>query len=94
MFEQGPGRGQLQYLASLFHPGGPNDLAPAAYNLQRDANGLPRSPLPPEPHDTGFRWGSYDGRRSIREPDRPPSCGRNSAKPLQKKQSRRADSNR
>ena len=28
MFEQGPGRGQLQYLASLFHPDGPNDLAP------------------------------------------------------------------
>ena len=67
MFEQGPGRGQLQYLASLFHPGGPNDLAPVAYNLQRDAGELPRSPLPPEPHDTGFRWGSYDGRRSIRE---------------------------
>lgn len=67
MFEQGPGRGQLQYLASLFHPGGPNDLAPVAYNLQRNASGLPRSPLPPEPHDTGFRWGSYDGRRSIRE---------------------------
>ena len=67
MFEQGPGRGQLQYLASLFHPGGPNDLAPVAYNLQRDAGELPRSPLPPEPHDTGFRWGSYDRRRSIRE---------------------------
>ena len=28
MFELGPGRGQLQYLASLFHPDGPNDLAP------------------------------------------------------------------
>ena len=35
MFEQGPGRGQLQYLASLFHPDGPNDLAPVSYNLQR-----------------------------------------------------------
>jgi hypothetical protein len=67
MFEQGPGRGQLQYLASLFHPGGPNDLAPVAYNLRRIAGELPRSPLPPEPHETGFRWGSYDGRRSIRE---------------------------
>ena len=33
MFEQGPGRGQLQYLASLFHPDTPNDLAPTAYNL-------------------------------------------------------------
>ena len=28
MFEQGPGRGQLQYLASLFHPDAPNDIAP------------------------------------------------------------------
>jgi hypothetical protein len=67
MFEQGPGRGQLQYLASLFHPAGPNDLAPVAYNLQLGAGDLPRPPLPPEPHETGFRWGSYDGRRSIRE---------------------------
>jgi L-alanine-DL-glutamate epimerase-like enolase superfamily enzyme len=67
MFEQGPGRGQLQYLASLFHPDGPNDLAPVDYNLQAGAAGLPGSPLPPEPHETGFRWGSYDARRSIRE---------------------------
>jgi hypothetical protein len=70
MFEQGPGRGQLQYLASLFHPDSPNDLAPVEYNLQLGTGDLPRPPLPPEPHETGFRWGSYDGRRSIRE--RPP----------------------
>jgi L-alanine-DL-glutamate epimerase-like enolase superfamily enzyme len=67
MFEQGPGRGQLQYLASLFHPDGPNDLAPVAYNLRAPPGDLPRSPLAPEPHPTGFRWGSYDARRSIRE---------------------------
>jgi hypothetical protein len=67
MFEQGPGRGQLQYLASLFHPDAPNDVAPAAYNSQSPSRALPRSPLPPEPHSTGFRWGTYDGRRSIRE---------------------------
>jgi L-alanine-DL-glutamate epimerase-like enolase superfamily enzyme len=67
MFEQGPGRGQLQYLASLFHPDGPNDLAPVEYNLQPLAGELPRSPLPPEPHQTGFRWGSYDTRPSVRE---------------------------
>jgi hypothetical protein len=72
MFEQGPGRGQLQYLASLFHPDGPNDLAPVEYNLQRDAGRLPRSPLAPQPHETGFRWGSYDARRSIREPTEAP----------------------
>jgi hypothetical protein len=67
MFEQGPGRGQLQYLASLFHPGTPNDIAPAQYNLQARSHDLPRSPLPPEPHPTGFRWGTYDARRSVRE---------------------------
>ena len=67
MFEQGPGRGQLQYLASLFHPNGPNDLAPVEYNLQLGAGALPRPPLAPEPHEKGFRWGSYDERRSIRE---------------------------
>src|SRR3954454_13872707 len=67
MFEQGPGRGQLQYLASLFHPDGPNDLAPAGYNLQVPAEDLPRSPLQPQPHPTGFRWGGYDARPSIRQ---------------------------
>ncbi len=67
-FEQGPGRGQLQYLASLFHPDGPNDLAPVAYNMWPPPADLPSSPLPPEPHGTGFRWGTYDSRRSVREP--------------------------
>jgi L-alanine-DL-glutamate epimerase-like enolase superfamily enzyme len=67
MFEQGPGRGQLQYLASLFHPDGPNDLAPVEYNLQLHEAELPRSPLTPQPHPTGFRWGGYDERASVRQ---------------------------
>ena len=67
MFEQGPGRGQLQYLAALFHPDGPNDIAPEGYNLPSLSRDLPRSPLPPDPHPTGFRWGTYDHRRTIRE---------------------------
>jgi L-alanine-DL-glutamate epimerase-like enolase superfamily enzyme len=67
MFEQGPGRGQLQYLASLFHPDAPNDVAPAGYNLQSPSRDLPHSPLAPEPDAIGFRWGTYDGRRTIRE---------------------------
>jgi L-alanine-DL-glutamate epimerase-like enolase superfamily enzyme len=67
MFELGPGRGQLQYLASLFHPDAPNDIAPAEYNIQTALAGRPRAPLAPEPHPTGFRWGSYDERRTIRE---------------------------
>jgi hypothetical protein len=67
MFEQGPGRGQLQYLASLFHPDTPNDIAPPEYNMQVIPPDLPHAPLAPDPHPTGFRWGAYDGRRTIRE---------------------------
>jgi hypothetical protein len=55
-FELGPGRGQAQYLASLFHPGTPNDLAPAAYNVDDPPPGLPSSPLAPSPDAVGFRW--------------------------------------
>jgi hypothetical protein len=56
MFELGPGRGQIQYLASLFHPDGPNDVAPGAYNDPEPRAGLPRSPLEPAPAAAGFRW--------------------------------------
>jgi L-alanine-DL-glutamate epimerase-like enolase superfamily enzyme len=56
-FELGPGRGQIQYLASLFHPDTPNDVAPSAYNLPDPQPGLPSSPLEPQPSETGFRWG-------------------------------------
>jgi len=57
-FELGPGRGQAQYLASLFHPGTPNDLAPAGYHVDDPPPGLPGSPLPPTPAETGFQWSS------------------------------------
>ncbi len=56
-FELGPGRGQAQYLASLFHADTPNDLAPSGYNQNDPPPGLPSSPLPPEPDSVGFRWG-------------------------------------
>jgi hypothetical protein len=56
-FELGPGRGQLQYLASLFHPDAPNDIAPGGFNDTDPPPGLPESPLPPQPSKTGFRWG-------------------------------------
>jgi hypothetical protein len=56
MFELGPGRGQIQYLASLFHPDSPNDVAPRAYNEPEPREGLPPSPLEPAPSSTGFRW--------------------------------------
>ena len=60
-FELGPGRGQAQYLASLFHPDTPNDLAPVGFNDNEPAPGLPSSPLPPAPSATGFRWDAPDG---------------------------------
>ena len=55
-FELGPGRGQIQYLASLFHPDAPNDVAPAAFNVVPLPAGLPSSPLAVTPEPTGFRW--------------------------------------
>jgi L-alanine-DL-glutamate epimerase-like enolase superfamily enzyme len=55
-FELGPGRGQAQYLASLFHPDTPNDIAPGGYNEPDPPDGLPPSPLAARPSATGFRW--------------------------------------
>jgi len=55
-FELGVGRGQAQYLASLFHPDTPNDLAPSGFHVEDPPAGLPVSPLPPAPDRTGFRW--------------------------------------
>jgi hypothetical protein len=57
-FELGPGRGQAQYLASLFHADTPNDLAPTGYNVEEPPPGLPSSPLAPQASAAGFRWDS------------------------------------
>jgi hypothetical protein len=56
--ELGQGRGQIQYLASIFHPDTPNDVAPGGYNDPEQATkpGLPSSPLQPATEPTGFRW--------------------------------------
>jgi hypothetical protein len=56
-FELGPGRGQAQYLASIFHPDTPNDLAPVGFNVSDPPPGLPVSPLPVAADPVGFRWG-------------------------------------
>ena len=45
-YELGPGRPQIQRLASVFYPEGPNDVAPSAYNEGEPRKGLPQSPLP------------------------------------------------
>ncbi len=55
-FELGVGRGQNQYLASIFHADAPNDVAPTGFNLPDPPAGLPSSPLAPAPSSVGFRW--------------------------------------
>ena len=55
-WELGVGRGQIQVLASLFHPDTPNDTAPRGYNEAEPPPGLPTSPLDPQLTPTGFRW--------------------------------------
>lgn len=55
--EVGPGRGQIQYLASLYHPDTPNDTAPSGYNDPAVPAGMPTSPMEPAPAPTGFQWG-------------------------------------
>ena len=53
-FELGPGRPQIQLLASLFHADAPNDVAPGGYNAASPVAGLPASPLTVE-SAPGFR---------------------------------------
>jgi len=55
-WELGVGRGQIQVLASLFHPDTPNDTAPRGYNESPPPPGLPTSPLLPRLTPSGFRW--------------------------------------
>lgn len=50
------GRGHIQYLAALFHPDTPNDVAPGGFNLPEPPDGMPSSPMDPRPAATGFRW--------------------------------------
>jgi hypothetical protein len=55
-WELGVGRGQIQALASIFHPDTPNDTAPRGYNEAEPPEGLPTSPLEPRLSEVGFRW--------------------------------------
>jgi len=54
-FELDVGRTQIQTLASLFYPDGPNDVAPGGYNAPKPTAGLPSSPLD-VPDEAGFGW--------------------------------------
>ena len=55
-FELGPGRGQIQLLASIFHPHTPNDVSPSGFHADDPPAGLPTSPAQPRPSATGMRW--------------------------------------
>ena len=55
-WELGVGRGQIQVLASLFHPDTPNDTSPRGYNEADPPPGLPTSPMEPRLAAAGFRW--------------------------------------
>jgi hypothetical protein len=52
-FELGPGRRQIQRLASVFYADAANDVAPSEYNEGSARAGLPPSPLP-SPDGPGF----------------------------------------
>ena len=53
-FELAVGRRQIQELAALWYPDGPNDVAPGGYNAVAAEAGLPRSPLPAPTGAAGF----------------------------------------
>ena len=55
--EQAVGRGQIQYLASLFHPDTPNDVAPSGYNDPSVPTAFPTARSSRRRSETGFRWG-------------------------------------
>ena len=61
-FELGPGRGQVQALASIFHPDAPNDVAPGGFNDVEPPAGLPSSPIEPRLAATGFGWSDLGQR--------------------------------
>ena len=69
-YELGPGRGQAQYLAALFHPDAPNDLAPAGFDDPAPPPDLPCSPMIVIPAPIGFaaqpppRWRAASNLRS------------------------------
>lgn len=53
-FELGPGRNQIQCLASLFHADAPNDVAPVAFHGREVPADAGASPLPPVWTAPGF----------------------------------------
>ncbi|MGH2847231.1 MAG: hypothetical protein ACRDL0_14615 [Thermoleophilaceae bacterium] len=54
--ELGVGRDHIQYLAALFHPDTPNDVAPRGFNEPSPPDGMPASPIRIDAAATGFRF--------------------------------------
>ena len=61
--ELGVGRDHIQYLAALFHPDTPNDVAPREFNFPQVPDGLPHSPLELPLAKSGFRFAGTVGQR-------------------------------
>jgi len=55
-FELDVGRPQIQSLAGLLYPEGPNDVAPGGYNLPEPPADLPTSPLAAPDEPVGFGY--------------------------------------
>lgn len=53
-WELGVGRAHIQYMASIFHPDTPNDVAPSGYNTDGIRPGHPESPLEPTSKTAGL----------------------------------------
>ena len=68
-WELGPGRGQIQLLAALFHPDTPNDVAPREFNLEPQP-GLPDEPAARRAAQTGFL--AYVATRALEAGSRRP----------------------
>jgi L-alanine-DL-glutamate epimerase-like enolase superfamily enzyme len=67
-FELGPGRGQAQYLAALFHADAPNDIAPACFDEVAPPTDAPCTPMTIVPAPSGFRATVDASRRTASVP--------------------------
>ena len=88
--ELGPGRGQIQYLASLFHPDAPNDTAPGGYNDPVPPPGPPRDPAAGRGLADRLPLGLSDGRRASPAGARRPARRRARAEAIARRTGRAA----
>ena len=100
--ELGVGRGQIQLLASLFHPDGVNDIAPSGYDWAEFLRDLEPSPLDPTRADrhapaaieSRARCRPSSARSGWRASQRSPRCRSSRAAPTRSSRPRRASAPR